>query len=272
MPTVRAGKDLKGADQKMFLKTKIATGAVAGVLTLAMTGAAAMAAFQPAGPMVSAAVRGTDAQVSAAEREKNTGLVRALEAILERLVRNGTITAEQKTQILAAVNSAETQEDGARHLKRIWNGLMGLSVTYLGLTKTEVNTALRAGTSLGALADTTEGKSRDGLIGALAVGVTALIDQAVADGKITEERAATAEAELLERITKFVDHVYEQKAPSDRAKEQKERTKELKERAKERTKELKERAKERIKELKERIKEKRAERKAEQGEEQDQDD
>ncbi len=229
----------------MFLKTKIATGAVAGVLTLAVTGAAAFAAFQPAEPLVSAAVHATDAQASAAERGKNTGHVRALEAILERLVQNGTITAEQKGQILAAVNSAGAAEDGARHLKRIWGSFMSLSVEYLGLTKAEVNTALRTGTSLGALADPTQGKSRDGLIGAIAAGATGLIDRAFADAKITEEQAAAAEAELLDKIIAFVDHVYEQKVPTDRAKQLKERTKELKERAKERAKELRERFKER---------------------------
>jgi len=215
------------------------------VLTLAMTGAAAFAAFQPAEPLVSAAVHASDTQTSAAERGKNTGHIRALEAILGRLVENGTITAEQKTQILAEVGSAGAPEDGARQLKRIWGSLMGFSVGYLGLTKAEVQTGLRAGTSLGALADATEGKTRDGLIGAIATGVTGLIDQALADGKITEERAAAAEAELLERVTKFVDHVYEPGAGKDRANEQKERTKELKERAKERAKDLRERFKER---------------------------
>jgi polyhydroxyalkanoate synthesis regulator phasin len=241
----------------MFLKTKIATGTIAGVLTLAMTGAAAFAAFQPAEPLVSAAAHPTDAQTSAAERGKNTGLVRALEAILGRLVANGTITAEQKTKILEEVGSAGAPEDGARQQKRIWGSLMGFSVEYLELTKAEVGTALRAGTSLGALAGATEGKSRDGLIGAVATGVTGLIDEALADGKITEERAAAAEAELLERVTKFVDHVYEPDAGKDRASEKKERVKELKER----TKELKERAKERATDLRERLKEQRAERK-----------
>jgi hypothetical protein len=255
----------------MFLKTKIATGAVAGVLTLAMTGAAAFAAFQPVGAMASATVRGTDTQTSAAEREKNTGLVRALEAILERLVQNGTITAEQKTQILAAVNSAEDDEDSARHLKRIWNSFMGLSVEYLGLEKEDVNAALREGTSLGALADATEGKSRDELIVFVVAEVSALIDQAVVDEKITAERAATAKAGLADKVAKFVDHVYEKRVAKDRAKELREQAKELKERAKDRSKELKERAKERAKELKERVKERRAERKAEQDEEQDED-
>jgi hypothetical protein len=245
----------------MFLKSKIATGAVAGVLTLAMTGASALAAFQPAQTPASATVHVADTETNAAERGKNTGHIRALEAILGRLVANGTITAEQKAQILEAVNSAGDAEDGARHLKRIWNTFMGFSVEYLGLEKDDVNVALREGTSLGALADTTEGKSREELILFIVVEVTTLIDQAVADEEITDERATAAKAGLAEKVTRFVDHVYEKRVAKDRAKELKERAKELKERAKERAKEQKERTKER-----------RAERKAERGEEQDQDD
>lgn len=241
----------------MFLKTRIATGAVAGVLTLAITGASALAAFQPAEATGSASVRGTDRQTAALEREKNTGAIRALEAILERLVRNGTITAEQKARILAEVGPAGTAEDGARHLKRIWNSLMGFAVEYLGLEKEDVNAALREGTSLGALADTTEGKNREELILFIVVEVTALIDQAVAEGKITQERATAAKAGLAEKVTRFVDHVYEKRVAKERAKEQKERAKELKERAKD---------------LRERLQERRAERKAERDEEQDRDD
>lgn len=230
----------------MFLKTKVATGAVAGALTLAMTGAVALAAFQPAESPASASVRFADTQTSAAERGKNTGHLRALEAILGRLVENGTITAEQKTAILEEVGSAGEAHKGARQAKRIWGRLMRFSVEYLELTKAEVRDALRAGTSLGALADATAGKSRDGLIGALTTGVTGLVGEALADGKITRERAARVEAELLDRVTRFVDHVYEPGAGKDRAGRQQEGAREQKERAKD---------------LRERFKERRAERK-----------
>lgn len=233
----------------MFLGTKLATGAVAGVLTLAMTGAAAFAAFQPAEPLVSASVHASLTGNSAAERGKNTGLVRALEAILGRLVENGTITAEQKTEILAAIGPAEAPAapaDGAGAFKRIWGSFMELSVEYLALEKTEVGTALRAGTSLGALADATKGKSRDELILHLVVEASFLIDEAVANGRVTEERAAEARVGLNERVTKFVDHVYEARG----AKEPGERAKERVDRFKERMKDLKERLKERREALK----------------------
>jgi hypothetical protein len=163
---------------------------------------------------------------------------------------------------------------------------MRLSVEYLGLPGGDVKEALGAGTSLGQLADATEGKSREGLISSVVAGVTTLIDTALAEGRITEEQAERARSGLVERVTKFVDHVYEKRPAKERAKERatelkeraKERAEELKERAKERAEELKERAKEfkerakeRAKDQRERAKERREEQKEEQGEEQDQD-
>ncbi|MEK7285513.1 MAG: hypothetical protein AAB114_06600, partial [Chloroflexota bacterium] len=98
----------------MFTKTTLATGALVGVLSLAVTGAAAFAAFQPAA-LTEAAVasaRPDTASNVAAERD---GPATAIAAILERLVQNGTITAAQKEAILAALREAkERKGDGDR--------------------------------------------------------------------------------------------------------------------------------------------------------------
>jgi polyhydroxyalkanoate synthesis regulator phasin len=202
----------------MFAMTKLAAGVAAGVLSFAVTGAAAYAAFQPVeGAPTAASIPG---QASEAQAERGgKGELAALNAILERFVQNGTITAEQKAKILEALRTAGQRDE--RHLKEIWEGLMGLSVEYLGLTKDQVGEALRAGTSLSALANETSGKSRQGLIDLLVERVTARVDQAVADEKVTPEQADRFTAGLAERIAKFVDHVYEKKQPKDRDKERK---------------------------------------------------
>ncbi|OGO74089.1 MAG: hypothetical protein A3G84_06955 [Chloroflexi bacterium RIFCSPLOWO2_12_FULL_71_12] len=172
----------------MFTMTKLAAGTVAGVLSVALTGAVAFAAFQPAEGVATAATVGQPAQERGTERPEGKGQVRALAAILE------------------AVGTAAHRE---ARVKRIWAGLMRVSVEYLGLPRQDVGAALRAGTSLGELADDTDGKSRDGLIDTLAQQVTERIDQALADGTITEEQADKAEEDLVERITRFVDHEYD---------------------------------------------------------------
>ncbi|MGH2377478.1 MAG: hypothetical protein ACRDGT_03310 [Candidatus Limnocylindria bacterium] len=235
----------------MFPRAKIATGAVAGILTFAVTGAAALAAFQPMAPLVSAAAHATDAQTTAAERGERGGPFRALEAVLERLVQNGTITSEQKAEILEAVAAAGRDRAGADrdrdgHLKRIWNGFMRLSLEYLELEKDDAREALRAGASLGELADASLGKSRDALIAYLVSEATALIDQALANEKITAEQAQAAEAGLAERVAAFVDRVH----GNDATRELRERAKDLRERAKE--------LRDRLKEQRDRLKEQRS--------------
>jgi hypothetical protein len=88
---------------------------------------------------------------------------------------------------------------------------MKLSVDYIGLPKEAVSAQLKAGKSLGEIANTQPGKSREGLITYLVAQVSAQLDQAVAEGKITKERADEAKKGLVEHVTRFVDHKYERK-------------------------------------------------------------
>lgn len=195
----------------MFPITKLAASAVAGVLSLTVTGAAALAAFQPVAPAVpAAAVVAETPSAETSDERKKPG--EALEAILDRLVQNGTITAAQKEAILKALKEATDRDhDGARFLKQIFEAFMRSSVAYLGLPAEQVTQQLREGKSLGQIADATAGKSREGLITHLLAEATAAIDKAVADGKVTQEQADRAKATLRENIVKFVDKVYEKR-------------------------------------------------------------
>ena len=65
----------------MFTMTKLAAGTVAGVLSVALTGAVAFAAFQPAEGVATAATVGQPAQERGTERPEGKGQVRALAAI-----------------------------------------------------------------------------------------------------------------------------------------------------------------------------------------------
>ncbi len=198
----------------MFGITKLATVAVAVVLGLAVTGAAALAAFQP--PTETALVSATDTGVATSLQADRDG--GALKAILEKLVQKGTITQAQADAILAAVREAAPKKkdrDGDREaaeiVKRAFANMMRLSVEYIGLPQQAVAGQLKAGKSLGEVADTQPGKSREGLIAYLERTITAALDKAVADGKITQARADEAKSHLTERVTRFVDHKYERK-------------------------------------------------------------
>lgn len=231
----------------MFLKTRLATGAIAGVLTLAIAGGAAAAAFTP--------VEAT-ANVAAERGKGNDKVVATLTAVLARLVAAGTLTADQQAKILEAVQTAV--RPNGQHLKRIWNAAMRLVNEYLGLDKDAVNAALREGATLGQLADATGGKSRQGLIDHVVAGLTTLAATAVTDGHVTQAQADEFTAALPARVTELVDHVYVNKEKRERAKERAEKLKELNRQFKERREELRETWKQRLDELKQTWKDKRA--------------
>jgi polyhydroxyalkanoate synthesis regulator phasin len=211
----------------MFTTTKLATAAVTGVLTLAVTGAAAFAAFQPAETttLTAAIDSGSQASVQAdregkdkdKDKDKNKDKGDGLKAVLDRLVANGTITQAQEEAILKAFKDAAGHREDGTIVKRILGDLMKLSADYLGIDREALGRQLKDGKSLGEIASATSGKSKEGLITYLVAQVSAQLDQAVAEGKITKERADEAKKGLVEHVTKFVDHKYERKPQPKRA-------------------------------------------------------
>ena len=185
---------------------KLLVAAGAGALTAALLGGAALAAFAP---VTYDPVSEVEAQLGTAA-PANSGTDR-LKAILDALAAKGVITAAQVDAIVAAVRDAETKGNGGE-VRRILAGLFEASAKYLGLTLADLKTKL-PGTSLGAIADKTAGKSRAGLVADLQNTVNAAIDSALAANKITKDQSDKAKADAPGQIAKFVDHVYEQRTP-----------------------------------------------------------
>jgi ribosome-binding protein aMBF1 (putative translation factor) len=183
---------------------KVLLAAGAGALTAALLGGAALAAFAP---VTYDPVSQTGAEVGTAAPE-NSGTDK-LKAILDALAAKGVITAAQVDAILAALRDAEPKRDGGA-IKRIFGNLLEGSATYLGLSAGELKTKL-PGTSLGAIANATPGKSRAGLVADLLNAVNASIDRLLAANTITKEQSDKAKADAPAQIAKFVDNVYEQR-------------------------------------------------------------
>lgn len=125
--------------------------------------------------------------------------------------------AQRATEVVAGLDAAPSAKDGTpdragKKMKRILAGLFDQSATYLGTTASDLRTA-RAGTSLGAIADQTAGKSRAGLVTALTAFANSGIDKAAAEGRLTPDQAATAKSTAPDRIARFVDHAYAAKRP-----------------------------------------------------------
>ena len=81
----------------------------------------------------------------------------------------------------------------------------GVARDYLGLSQADLAKALREGKSLGDVASTTAGKSRDALVAQLTTAANAKIDKAAADGKITADQATALKAQVGPAVTALVD-------------------------------------------------------------------
>jgi polyhydroxyalkanoate synthesis regulator phasin len=126
--------------------------------------------------------------------------------ILDGLANKGTLTKDQVDSIKKAMEDARTSfkaevdERRSAHLKVITD--------TLGITEADLSTRLKAGETLAAIA----GAKKDALIAALVAFHTKQIDDAVAAGKLTSERASDMKANLKDHVTKMVERA---KGPKD---------------------------------------------------------
>lgn len=94
---------------------------------------------------------------------------------------------------------------GGRPGPMVFGDPLATASTYLGMSVDDLRTKLAAGQSLGAIAQATAGKSRDGLIAALVTDATSKIDAAQQAGTVTADRATQLKAELTTKFTALVD-------------------------------------------------------------------
>jgi len=180
---------------------KLAVTATAAVFGSALLGGAALAAFTPS----------VDATAIVAGAEANAPKGDRIKAILDALVQKNVITQAQEDAILSALKDANdrTHEE---FLRRVVQELFGESATYLGMTQADLRAKL-PGTSLGAIADATPGKSKAGLVADLTRFVNDAIDKAVTGGKLTKDQGDRAKALVADHVNKLVDQIWPKKQP-----------------------------------------------------------
>jgi len=187
----------------LVLNHRVMLAAGVGTLTAVLLGGAALATFAPVAYDSPSQIDGESGSAAPA----NSGTDK-LKSILDGLVAKGLITQAQEDAILAAVKTAAPVRDAAV-VRSIFASLFNESAKYLNLTAADLKTKL-PGTSLGALADKTGGKSQSGLVATLQGVVNTAIDKALADTKITADQATKAKADAPAQITKFVQQNYPQ--------------------------------------------------------------
>jgi len=182
-----------------ILRSKTIAIASAGFLGAGLLGGVAFAAVPAttdtawtAAPNTAPAAQATDDKARA-----------KLKAVLDALVAKNVITQAQEDAIVSALTA-----DRAAHpkLREFVGDVVKESVSYLGLPADQVKQQLRAGKSLGEIANATAGKSRDGLLADLDAKAKDRIQAAVAAGTITQAQADQLTPKVDEGIVKLVDH------------------------------------------------------------------
>jgi hypothetical protein len=164
----------------------------------------------------------TLAQVANATGGKSAdGLVDALVAAAEKNiaadVSSGRLTQSQADQIESGLRQQITNRvnstgppGGPRGRRGPHRGGLDAAATYLGLSQSALRTQLQSGTTLGEIADATAGKSKAGLIAALAADEKSHLDQAVKDGRLTQAQADALAANIESRVTDAVNGTFPQ--------------------------------------------------------------
>lgn len=195
-------------------KTRIAVAAAAGSLVaigLGGVGAfAASSAFSPAEES-QAVIDDAAAQLGVEPDALSDALEQALENRLDDAVDSGRLTEEQAERLKERLDSAGVPllfGHGWRGLGGGFHRPHGLELfagaaSYLGMTETELREAL-VDQTLAEIAEE-QGKTVAGLVQSLVATAERRIDEAVSDGRLTQEQATQLEAGLEERIERFVD-------------------------------------------------------------------
>jgi hypothetical protein len=121
----------------------------------------------------------------------------------------GWITADQETKLLSVLTVQVTAlvNNGPpvpRGDDKGDGGPLQLAATFLGVSVSDLETALKGGKTLADVA-TAQGKTAADLVTALEAPVKAKLDQAVTDGKITPAQETAILADLTTHLTNFVN-------------------------------------------------------------------
>ena len=187
---------------------------LAVLAAVAAFGLAAGAARAADGPTL---VDDVAARLGITPERLRTAFREALAARIDAAVKAGRLTPEQAARLkerLADAKGLGLRLRGrlAHHRRAFVPGIrvrthrLGPVASYLGLTRQELRAELRSGKSLAEIA-TDHGKTVDGLVDAITAPAKERLDRAVANGRLTRERADQILARLTDAVERAVQRM-----------------------------------------------------------------
>jgi polyhydroxyalkanoate synthesis regulator phasin len=201
--------------KKLTSKKKVLAATVAGLAVAG--GGAAIAASQTDSPSLSF-FDSVAKHLGISPEELEDATKAAAVDQVDQALEEGRITEEQADELKARIDADEFPLLGGPGMlgRGVHGGpgfghfghfghfeLLETAASYLGLTEAELREALEDKT-LAEIAEE-QGKTASGLVQELVATQTKRIDEAVADGRITEEQATELKAELSERMQELVN-------------------------------------------------------------------
>lgn len=193
-------------------KTKFAVAAVgAAALAIALGAAGALAASGVLSPQEESQAVIDDAaeRLGVEPGELSDALRAALESRVDAAVEAGRLTEAQGEALKERIGETPLLFGGlGAHGPGLGHfghpGHLDAAATYLGIEEAELHEQLADGKTLAEIA-TAEGKSVDGLVQALVKAAEDRLDDAVADGRLTQGQADELAEDLHERMTDLVN-------------------------------------------------------------------
>jgi polyhydroxyalkanoate synthesis regulator phasin len=199
----------------MSRRNKLVVGGAALLVAVAAGGAIAATKLTPEQES-QAVINDAAKQLGVQPRELSNALKQALKNRVDGAVEDGRLTEEQGRRMkrridvggaplfgLAPRGFHEHGRNGiAPHM--LFGGKAAGAAEYLGMERTELFEALSRGKTLAELARERD-KSVDGLIDAMVAATEKQLDEAVAEGRLSEADKTEVLADLRERITRLVN-------------------------------------------------------------------
>jgi hypothetical protein len=197
----------------MRKRTKLAAGAGAALAVVGAGGAVAATQLSPTEESA-AIVEDAAKQLGVTPERLSNALKQALENRIDRAVEDGRLSeqaAERMKERLAAgdvplLMAPPLKGPGlfGHHGPKLFRFGLGTAAGYLGVTEEELRAAMRDGRTLAEIAEA-EGKSVEGLVDALVAEQTERLDDAVEDGRLTDEQRDEIVAGLEARVQAMVE-------------------------------------------------------------------
>src|SRR5262245_27243637 len=173
-------------------------GAIAIVAALG-AGAFAISTVLPAGAQSS-----PPSTSSGAPPAKSGGRAAAAKSARDGLVQKGTINQDQENAVIQALKGALTGQGHGRIRERVVNGMLRVAADKIGVQPTDLRQARRNGQSIADVANAHQVNPTD-VVNAIVAAVDQRIDQAVTNGRLSQDKANELKAKVPQLADKFVN-------------------------------------------------------------------